>query len=278
MIFRFSRLAVLARCSDGPWWSLDEWHPRCDPRIPHAEHELQAHYGCSPSRITQPWLREAVKWCLGTQLEAGTLRWSTVSQERMRCFARFDRWLETFTDPLDVLGGPAHAFQLAAAFRRWDTDPANRLLRQNEQRFAGQPVHPRLVNDDLRAVAELFAFVAANPIEARQVLGPNPWSRVTDAHADGGSLPSPPRGSSFPPDLDHQGQSQMKITKWVTFDTPSEGPRSAVADNELGARGEPGLDVRDRRCRVCTSAPWNPRMGFLAPRGRSTATPWIVTA
>lgn len=185
VIFRFSRLALLARCSDGPWWSLDEWHPRCDPRIPLSEHEPQAHYGCSPSRISHPWLREAAKWCLGTQLEAGILRWSTVSQERMRCFVRFDRWLSTFSDPLDVLGDPAHAVQLAAAFRRWDSDPANRLTRQSERRFAHKPVHPRQINDDLRAVAELFAFVAANPAEARQVLGVEPWSRVTDAHAAG---------------------------------------------------------------------------------------------
>lgn len=185
VIFRFSRLALLARCSDRPWWTLDEWHPRCDPRIPLAEHEPQAHYGCSPSTISQPWLREAVKWCLGIQLEAGTLRWSTVSQERMRCFARFDRWLATLTEPLDVLGEPAHAVELAAAFRRWDADPAHRLLRRNEQRFAGKPVHPRLVNDDLRAVAELFAFIAANWSEARQVLGLHPWSRVSDAHAAG---------------------------------------------------------------------------------------------
>ncbi|MFB6775776.1 hypothetical protein, partial [Streptomyces sp. NPDC056337] len=31
-------------------------------------------------------------------------------------------------------------------------------------------------------------------------------------------------------DLDQQGQSQTKITKWVTFDTPSEGQGSAVAE------------------------------------------------
>ncbi|GLV88445.1 putative transposase/integrase [Streptomyces lavendulae subsp. lavendulae] len=185
VIFRFSRLALLARCTEGAWWQLDEWHPRCDPRIPIAEHEPQAHYGCSPSTISHRWLREAVKWYLGTQLEAGVLRWSTVSQERMRCFTRFGRWLETFTDPLDVLGDPAHAVELAAAFRRWDADPANRLLRRSEQRFANRPVHPRMINDDLRAVAELFAFVAANPAEARQILGPHPWSRVTDAHAAG---------------------------------------------------------------------------------------------
>jgi len=186
VIFRFARLALLARCHDGPWWALDEWHPRCDPRIPLAEHEPQAHYGCSPSKISHPWLRDAVKWYLGTQLEAGILRWSTVSQERMRCLVRFDRWLSTApADPRDVLADPGQAVGQAAAFRRWAADPANRLTRRAEQRFAQRPVEPRLVNDDLRAVAELFAFVAANPAEARQVLGPHPWSRITDAHAAG---------------------------------------------------------------------------------------------
>jgi integrase len=186
VIFRFSRLALVARCHDGPWWALDEWHPRCDPRIPLSDREPQAHYGCSPSTISRPWLREATKWYLGTQLEAGILRWSTVSQERMRCLFRFDRWLSVgLAGPMDVLGDPADAVRQAAAFRRWDADPANRLTRQADQRHANTPVHPRQINDDLRAVAELFAFVAANPAEARQVLGPHPWSRVTDAHAAG---------------------------------------------------------------------------------------------
>ena len=100
VVFRFARLALLARCSDGPWWSLDEWNPRCDPRIPLADREPLANYGCSPGRITLPWLREAAKWHLGTMLESGALRWSTVSQERMPSLARFDRWLAAcFDDP-----------------------------------------------------------------------------------------------------------------------------------------------------------------------------------
>ncbi len=98
MVFRFARLALLARCHDGPWWALDDWHPRCDPRIPLSAREPQANYGCSPGQITQRWLREAVKWHLGTQLEAGTLRWSTVSQERLRSLQRFDNWLTTTFD------------------------------------------------------------------------------------------------------------------------------------------------------------------------------------
>jgi hypothetical protein len=32
-MFRIARLALIARCHEGPWWELDDWHPRCDPRI-----------------------------------------------------------------------------------------------------------------------------------------------------------------------------------------------------------------------------------------------------
>lgn len=185
IIFRFARTALIAACHDGHWWELDYWHPRCDPRIPLSEREPLAHYGCSPALITHPWLRESVKWYLGTMLESGALRWTTVSQERLRCLHRFDRWLMiAFDDPRDVLADPAAAASQAAAFRRWDADPANRSDGRKHRRIPGK-VHPRLINDDLRAVAELFAFVAANQAEARHVLGPaaDPWTTVIDAHA-----------------------------------------------------------------------------------------------
>lgn len=184
VLFRFARLALLARCHDGPWWGLDDWHPRCDPRIPLTGREPQANYGCSPGQLVQPWLREAAKWHLGTQLEAGTLRWSTVSQERLKCLARFDNWLTlACEDPTEVLADPAAASGHAAAFSRWTADPTNRLTRQADRRHYAALVHPRQVNDDLRAVAELFAFLAANPRQARDLLGPGPWQHLTDVHA-----------------------------------------------------------------------------------------------
>ena len=179
IVFRFARLALLARCCDGPWWSLDDWHPRCDPRIPLGPREPVADYGCSPGQITRPWLREAVKWHLGTMLESGALRWTTVSQERLPCLLRLDRWLPAaFGDARDLLGDPAAASRQAAAFRRWDADPATRSA-SNRQR--AEVVHSRLINDDLRAAAELFAFIAANPAEARAICGPSP--RPHRAHA-----------------------------------------------------------------------------------------------
>ncbi len=181
VIFRFARLALLARCSDGPWWTLDDWHPRCDPRIPLSQREPQANYGCSPGQIGQPWLREAAKWHLGTMLESGALRWSTVSQERVKSLARFGRWLAGRDgDPRDVIGDPAAAAGQAAAFARWDADPA---VRSGSSRQRARTVGARLINDDLRAVADLLAFVAASPAEARRVLGPSPWDSLTEAHA-----------------------------------------------------------------------------------------------
>lgn len=50
----FARQALIAACHEGPWWQLDDWHPRCDPRIPLINREPVANYGCSPSQITQP--------------------------------------------------------------------------------------------------------------------------------------------------------------------------------------------------------------------------------
>jgi Phage integrase family len=182
--FGFARTALLARCHDGHWWEMDEWHPRCDPRIPLSKREPVGNYGCSPGLITAPWLRAATKWHLGTMLESGALRWTTVAMERLACLRRFDRWLTTcLDDPREILGDPATARQQAAAFARWAADSHNRALRDSDTRHVGKPVHPRLVNDELRAVAELFAFVAANPVDARTVLGVGPWQQVTDTHA-----------------------------------------------------------------------------------------------
>lgn len=184
VLFGFARHALIAACHDGPWWQLDSWHPRCDPRIPLTDREPVANYGCSPGQITLPWLRVAVKWHLGTMLESGVLRWTTVSQERMRSFRRFDNWLTAcLPNPTDILGDPATAVEQAAAFARWTAVAANRVTRESDTRHLGKPVPIRGINDDLRAVAGLLDFVAANPSEARTVLGADPWQHVTAAHA-----------------------------------------------------------------------------------------------
>lgn len=128
------------------------------------------------------------------KIESGGLRWGTAGNARH--LSRFDRWLtSTFDDPRTIVGDPANAAQQAAAFRRWAADPANRAAGPGGRRTA-TPL--RGVNDDLRAIAEVFAFTAENPREVREVLGPaSPWTHATATHVASWArqvsrLPEPP--------------------------------------------------------------------------------------
>ncbi len=183
----FARHALIAACHDGPWWQLDFWHPRCDPRIPLTDREPVSNYGCSPGDIQLPWLRAAVKWHLGTMLESGgALRWTTVSQERMRSFRRFDNWLTAcFDDPTDILGDPpTTAVEQAEAFARWTAVAANRVTRQSDTRHLGRTVP---IRGNQRRPASGSRPVGFHRRQsrggARSVLGAEPWQRVSAAHA-----------------------------------------------------------------------------------------------
>ena len=140
-----------------------------------------------PGQIALPWLREAVKWQLGTSLEAGHAALDD-GQPGTAAHAcdRFDAGCQP-RSTIPAMSSPTlGAAGQAAAFRRWDADPPNRAGRGSERPPATQtkPVHPRLINDDLRAVAELFAFVAANRGETTpRAAGRSPWQQVTEAHA-----------------------------------------------------------------------------------------------
>lgn len=175
----YPRLALAARLHDGAWWELDTWHPRCDPRIPLREREPSRSVGCSPGDARLPWVKDALKWYLGVQLESGALTWSTLSNQRSSSLLRFARWLETLPEPIDVIGDASRAASFAAAFRRWTSDPENRSSTVHR---APETVTARKVNLDLWAVAELMAFLIEHRQEAAQVLGACPWDGLTDAH------------------------------------------------------------------------------------------------
>jgi len=172
----YPRSALTARMNEGPWWILDEWIPRCDPRIPLRDREPQRWENCRPGHAQIPWMRDVIKWHLGTALEAGTLTWSTVLQ---RCpdLLTLDRWLSTLDDPAALCRSLDNAGWLAASFHRWVSDPANRT-RSARKRSAATHV----VNPNLRAAADLMAFIASNLDECRRLIGASPWDDLTDAH------------------------------------------------------------------------------------------------
>jgi Phage integrase family len=174
----YPRLALAARLHDGPWWELDTWHPRCDPRIPLRPREPSRSVGCSPGEVRIPWARDAIKWHLSVLLESGTLTWSTLVNQRSQALLRFARWLESLPDPAAAAGDPQQAGVLTSDFRRWAADPAHRSS-------AGRTpavVSAGKVNLDLWSVATLMTFLADHRQEAARILGPSPWDGLTDAH------------------------------------------------------------------------------------------------
>lgn len=174
----YPRSALIARMDDGPWWALDVWIPRCDPRIPLRDREPRRSENCRPGQAQIPWIRKAIKWHLGTLLEAGTLTWSTLVSQHSIALLAFDRWLSTLDDPADVFRNLDRAGQMAASFYRWACDPENRT-RSTVRRSAA----PRQVNKTLGAVAGLMAFIADNHDECRRIVGTSPWDDITDSHS-----------------------------------------------------------------------------------------------
>ena len=176
-LLRYPRLALQARLHPGAWWELDAWNPRCDPRIPLRDREPLATTGCSPGSARLPWVRDAIKWHLGTQLQSGALTWTTIAANRILSLLRLDRWLATLDEPAAAVGDLSRAAGFAAAFRLWAQDPANRPGSRRAERTS-----VRQINQDLRAIAELMAFLIDNRPEAVRALGPTPWDELTDTH------------------------------------------------------------------------------------------------
>jgi integrase len=176
-LFGYPRLALTARLHEGPWWEMDTWYPRCDPRIPLREREPCGSVGCTPGAITVPWLRNAAKWALAMMLQAGVLGWGTIRGNRMQCLLRFDRWLATLPDPAHIVGDLHGAAGLVAAFRQWASDPANRA-----STLRGRPPTSNSANQDVRAVAQLMAFVWDNRADYQRRYGSSPWDSLTEAH------------------------------------------------------------------------------------------------
>ena len=134
-----------------------QWIPQCDRRIPLRDREPQRWENCRPGQAQIPWMRDVIKWHLGTALDAGTLTWSTVLQ---RCpdLLRFDRWLSTLDDPAAVCRSLDNAGRLAASFHPGSVIP------QTEHRSATRrSAATQVVNPNLRAVADLMAFIAGLP-------------------------------------------------------------------------------------------------------------------
>jgi integrase len=177
VLFGYPRQALLARSNESAWWALDDWIPRCDPRIPLRDREPRRAEGCRPGRARIRWVGDAIKWHLGCALETGTLTWSTVLGQRTPSLLLFDRWLSSLDDPAQLTTDLPNASKLAASFRNWVSNP---LSRSGTAPVPAAQRSSRAVNTKLRAVVDLLTFVADNRETCHRLMGPSPWDHLTE--------------------------------------------------------------------------------------------------
>ena len=172
-----------------------------------------------------------MKWHLGTMLESGALRWTTVSQERMRSFRRFDNWLTaSFDDPTVILGDPTSAAEQAAAFARWTAVAANRVTRQSDTRHLGRTVPIRANQRRPASRRRAFAFIAANP-------GRGPQRSRAPSPGNESPTHTPPAGSARSP-----ASRTTRTQRRGTTSTTTHSPRSPRALPLLGLSARPADD------------------------------------
>ena len=179
--------AALARCyrqlvvayDPREWWQHDQWAPKVDPRIPLRAHEpSRANSGYDFLAVSQPWLREALKWHCKTCMETGLLRWTTV-RARLHALTLFSRFLQAHgVDEPRLAADPTRVRLLALDF-----------LAELRQRKAtagpnvGQPLAAGTITTMLCDVEQFYAFMADHKHEAAALLGERRWLALDDSHA-----------------------------------------------------------------------------------------------
>ena len=178
------------------WWHQDVWSPRYDPRIPLREHEpTRANAGYDFLAVTQPWLREGVKWYLKIALETGQLRWSTI-RARLLSVSILSRFLTERRIDEPCLCADATDLRLLALD----------FLAHVKQRRAcsgvrrGQPISNSTVTNYLIDVERFYAFMADHRLEAARALNDDRWTRLGDEHARLWRLGEKPRAPARPDD------------------------------------------------------------------------------
>jgi integrase len=174
-VFHLAQQALLPRITTAPWWHLDIWTPRCDPRIPIREKEprdLSAiHWPSEPSSL---W--PAAKWQLSTQMSTGGLGWSTVVR-KVGELVTWSRWIASVPSSADFFAtSPGQLRAAAAGYRVWLDDPANRPRRRDTD-------HRRVKNDYFRAIDRFFSFMLDYREEAAAILEDPRWLGITEVHA-----------------------------------------------------------------------------------------------
>jgi Phage integrase family len=161
------------------WWEHDLWAPKFDPRIPLRPHEpSRANSGYDFLAISQPWLREALKWHSKVCLETGALRWTTI-RSRLHALKCFSEFLERRGVDEPRLAPDAAGVRLLAL----DFLAELRQRKAERGRNKGQPLANGTITTLLCDIEQFYAFIADHRHEAAKRLAEPGWLLLDDGHA-----------------------------------------------------------------------------------------------
>lgn len=116
---------LVVRCTDDPWYSHDTWDMRLDSRIPRRENEPHAERPVSLDQLTEPWLKEAVRYFFSQTLTYGYYTWTSIAT-RISHFNYFARFLTQYPHRLSPELGDnlASIRKVTTAFANYLNTPA----------------------------------------------------------------------------------------------------------------------------------------------------------
>jgi len=169
--------AALHRAYDtAEWWRSDRWDARRDRRIPLREHESLGNVCLNFEGVTQPWLKEAIKWYFAVSLETQNLVWTSLPG----FLTYLGTYLSEFLIAADI-DAPALVGDPDAELRSVALGFLAHLRQRRSRR--GQPLALTSVGLIQSGVGTFYAFMADHRGEAARALGDPRWLELTDAHA-----------------------------------------------------------------------------------------------
>ncbi|MFC6352663.1 tyrosine-type recombinase/integrase [Rothia nasimurium] len=167
-----AHLAV--RCTDAPWYSHDIWNLKLDPRIPRRENEPHLIRNLHLTQLTQPWLKEAVRYWFSQALTYGYYTWTSLGSH-ITALNYFSKYLNT-TDHTPVTLG--------------EDLPAIRRITTGFVDYLKTPVegcHSKALSDNttynvINAVQRLYEFAYENKALIAESAGEPAWGNLTADH------------------------------------------------------------------------------------------------
>lgn len=207
--------ALALRHDQVPWWELDTWKCRADPRIPVREHEPQHGSSLRFTVLHTPWLRGAVKYYFRVTLETGQHSWGSLLHRlgQLKYFDDFliDRGLDhpaLVSDPITRL----HALML-------DYLSVLRSRTSTKGGTRGKRLSERTIHACQLSVSAFYLFMVDRRHELATATDDPRFLQLSDGHArlwrntdlpwGGGRVFSDSDGSQYIEDVDLSRMTEL---------------------------------------------------------------------